>query len=344
MEIREALQAAIEQQNEQSIEPEAVEAPEVESVEVVETNETEAEARARDEKGRFAAKQKAEAEAVEVAEEVAPVEVAPTRKAPSSWKPEAQTIWEKAARGEPISAQEAQVLADESDRRESDFHKGIQTYKEAANFGRELHQVFTPHAEFLQQLGATPSGAVDVLMKTARVLYQGTPEQKAREVADMCQRHGIDIEYLAHVPPIDPTIRALQAQQEQILQFLAAQQRPAVPDIEPTLVSEVQQFKQSHEHFDLVREDMALLLESGRASGMEDAYNKAIRMNDQAWGATQAKQQADAQAKAAAAQKAKAAAVQVKGSSPGASIKAPPASTDLRSALRANIDAMRDQL
>lgn len=209
MEIREALQAAIEQYNE----PEAVEAVEVEAVEaeVVETNETEAEARARDEKGRFAAKQKAEAEAVEVAEEVAPVEVAPTRKAPSSWKPEAQTIWEKAARGEPISAQEAQVLADESDRRESDFHKGIQTYKEAANFGRELHQVFTPHAEFLQQLGATPSGAVDVLMKTARVLYQGTPEQKAREVADMCQRHGIDIESLAHVPPIDPTIRALQA-------------------------------------------------------------------------------------------------------------------------------------
>jgi hypothetical protein len=181
-------------------------------------------------------------------------------------------------------------------------------------------------------------------MKTARVLYQGTPEQKAREVADMCQRHGIDIESLAHVQPIDPTIRALQAQQEQILQFLAAQQRPVVPDIEPTLVSEVQQFKQSHEHFDLVREDMALLLESGRASGMDDAYNKAIRMNDQAWGATQAKQQADAQAKAAAAQKAKAAAVQVKGSSPGASIKAPPASTDIRSALKANIDAMRDQL
>lgn len=340
MEIREALQAAIEQHNE----PEAVEAVEVEAVEAeaVETNETEAEARARDEKGRFAAKQKAEAE--EVAEEVEPVEVAPVRKAPSSWKPEAQTIWEKAARGEPISAQEAQVLADESDRRESDFHKGIQTYKEAANFGRELHQVFTPHAEFLQQLGATPSGAVDVLMKTARVLYQGTPEQKAREVADMCQRHGIDIESLAHVQPIDPTIRALQAQQEQILQFLAAQQRPSVPDIEPSLVSEVQSFKQSHEHFDLVREDMALLLESGRASGMEDAYNKAVRMNDQAWGATQAKQQADAQAKAAAAQKAKAAAVQVKGSSPGASIKAPPASTDIRSALKANIDAMRDQL
>jgi hypothetical protein len=341
MEIREALQNAIAEQNE----AEPVEAPEVESVEVesVEVEKTAAEARARDEKGRFAAKQKEEAEAAEVVEEVAPVEV-PARKAPSSWKPEAQTIWEKAARGEPITAQEAQVLADESDRRESDFHKGIQTYKEAANFGRELHQVFTPHAEFLQQLGATPSGAVDVLMKTARVLYQGTPEQKAREVADMCQRHGIDIESLAHVQPIDPTIRALQAQQEQILQFLAAQQRPSVPDIEPSLVSEVQSFKQSHEHFDLVREDMALLLESGRASGMEDAYNKAVRMNDQAWGATQAKQQADAQAKAAAAQKAKAAAVQVKGSSPGASIKAPPASTDIRSALKANIDAMRDQL
>ncbi|WP_256061074.1 hypothetical protein, partial [Klebsiella pneumoniae] len=106
---------------------------------------------------------------------------------------------------------EARIVAEEAERRESDFHKGIQTYKEDATFGRELHQVFTPHAEFLQELRATPAQAVNVLMNTARILYPGTPELTARYVADMCPRHGIDIAWLAEIPPVDPTIRALQA-------------------------------------------------------------------------------------------------------------------------------------
>lgn len=329
MEIREALQNAIEEHKE----AEVVETPVEQEAPVVEAQE---EGRARDEKGRFAPKDKP-AEVEEIQQEV-PVEVKPRPAVPSSWKRDiAEKYW----------GQIDPELAEYITQREGDFHKGIQTYKEAATFGRELHQVFTPHADFLQAVGATPAGAVNVLMNTARVLYQGTPEQKAREVADLCHRHGIDVASLAEIPPVDPTIRALQAEVQRLSQFVSgAQQHPEQPAVDPSLVDEVQQFKAANPHFDAVREDMAFLLESGRASGMQDAYDKAIRMNDNLWNETQAQQRAQAEAKAKqeAAQRAKAAAVSVRGSAPGASVKAAPASTDLRATIAANLAGMRDRL
>lgn len=338
MEIREALQNGLEGLKEEA-------APEVEKPEFVETEEVTTEGRQRDEKGRFAPKEKPAEEVPEVVE--AQPDPVPEKKAPSSWRPEAQQAFVKAARGEPLTPEEARIVAEEAERRESDFHKGIQTYKEAATFGRELHQAFTPHAEFLQEIRATPSQAVGVLMNTARILYQGTPEQKAREVADMCHRHGIDIASLAEIPPVDPTIRALQAEVQRLSQFVSgAQQQPEQPAIDPSLVNEVQQFKATNPHFDAVREDMAFLLESGRASGMQDAYDKAVRMNDRLWQESQAQQRAQAEAKAKqeAAQRAKAAAVSVKGSAPGATVQSAPASTDLRATLAANLASMRDRI
>lgn len=338
MEIREALQNGLEELKEEVTQ-------EVEPPEVVAAEEAPAEGRARDDKGRFASKDKPAEEAPEVPE-VQPDPV-PEKKAPSSWRPEAQQAFVKAARGEPLTPEEVRLMAEEAERREGDFHKGIQTYKEAATFGRELHQVFTPHAEFLQELRATPAQAVNVLMNTARILYQGTPEQKAREVADMCHRHGIDIASLAEIPPVDPTIRALQAEVQRLSQFVSgAQQQPEQPAIDPSLVNEVQQFKATNPHFDAVREDMAFLLESGRASGMQDAYDKAVRMNDRLWQESQAQQraQAEARAKQEAAHRAKAAAVSVKGSAPGATVQSAPASTDLRATLAANLASMRDRI
>jgi len=336
MEIREALQNAI---KEQEAPDGVVEAVEVEAVApAAEETAEQAEARARDERGRFAKK----AEPAETASDVPAVEphadVKPRPNVPSSWKREvAEKYWNN------IDPELAEYIT----QRESDFHKGIQTYKEAATFGRELHQVFTPHADFLQEVGATPAGAVNVLMNTARVLYQGTPEQKAREVADLCHRHGIDIGSLADIPPVDPTIRALQAEVQRLSQFVSgAQQQPEHPAADPSLVGEVDQFKAAHPHFDAVREDMAFLLESGRASGLQDAYDKAVRMNDRLWNETQAQQRAQSEARAQqeATQRAKAAAVQVKGSAPGAAVKAAPASTDLRATIAANLAGMRDRI
>jgi len=72
-------------------------------------------------------------------------------------------------------------------------------------------------------------------------------------------------------------------------------------------------------HFDVVREEMAQLLELGKAQDLETAYKKAVRMNDDVWALeqerllTSAKQ---ASSKAQQVAKAKTVAVSPKSSTP----------------------------
>jgi len=42
----------------------------------------------------------------------------------------------------------------------------------------------------------------------------------------------------------------------------------------------IEQFAQQHEYFDDVRETMADLLDKGLATTLDDAYVKAVRLND----------------------------------------------------------------
>jgi len=43
-----------------------------------------------------------------------------------------------------------------------------------------------------------------------------------------------------------------------------------------TMVSEIEKFAQSHPHYEVVRSQMAGLLQSGMADNLDDAYDKAI--------------------------------------------------------------------
>lgn len=116
--------------------------------------------RPRDEVGRFAAK----VEAPEPQVDAAVVE-APVRKPPSSWKPEAQTAWAKADKGEPLTAEEVRLLALEAERREGDFHKGVQEFKTHSERARAYDAVVTPYRDYLQTLGVDAPTAINALLK-----------------------------------------------------------------------------------------------------------------------------------------------------------------------------------
>ena len=97
-------------------------------------------------------------------------------------------------------------------------------------------------------------------------------------------------------------------------------------------------------HFDVVREEMAQLLELGKAPDLETAYKKAVRMNDDVWALEQdrllkdAKQQA---IKAQQVQKAKAAAVSPKSVTPSGKVAEPGDKKDRRSLIAEQMgDAM----
>ena len=89
-----------------------------------------------------------------------------------------------------------------------------------------------------------------------------------------------------------------------------------------TLLSEINSFADKAEHFEEARPTMIQLLQSGVAETLEDAYDKAIRLNDDLFNRVQSARQAEVAAKQAqeknrAAKAARAAAVSVRGSTPG---------------------------
>ena len=263
----------------------------------------------RDENGRF---KKAESEAVAPTNEgnqAEPVEeVKPARNPWASWKREAQTVLSQLP-------PETQKLIQE---REEQFHKGIEQYKADAYQGRTLGKALAPHMEYLNQVGVAPETAISTLIAAEKVLRTSDPQTKANMFMKLAHDYGIDVNSLTNVP-FDPykyqLEQQLQAQQAQLAQIMQSRQIAE----EAQLGQTIEQFAQTHEYFDEVRETMADLLDKGLASDLNDAYSKAVRLNDDVFNRTTQNSGQINQVQRAnnAAKAAKAAAVQVKGSPVG---------------------------
>jgi hypothetical protein len=212
--------------------------------------------------------------------------------------------------------------------REQQFHKGIQQYKEDAQKGRSLGNAIAPHMEYLNQLQVAPEVAVSKLIETERRLRTSDPETKAKEFVRLAHDYGIDLNSLTSVP-FDPYHHQLEqrlAQQQATLEQITQSRQMAE---EAQLGQTIEQFAQSHEHFDDVRETMADLLDKGFASDLNDAYAKAVRLNDNLFGQVQSAPQTNNFQRAnEAAKAAKASAVSVKGSPTGVTRPPEPKTTE----------------
>lgn len=288
----------------------------------VTTESAEAEARARDEKGRFAAKQEETPQAVEQVQTEAVPEV-PTRKAPSSWKPAAQEAFLKAERGEALSMEEIKLLTQEAERRENDFHKGVSEFKSHAERARSYEQAIGPFNGYLQQLGVDAPTAIRHLLKTEHTLRTADPVTKANEFARLAREYDVDLGQIQEPPQHDPQIeylmkqiQDLQSAHQQTYNQHQQQELAKANSIVEQMASDVANFP----HFEAVRGDMADLLEAGKAKSEKDAYEMAVWMRPDIRTTLLDQQRAEAQKKALEqAQRAKsaaAAAVSVKGSSP----------------------------
>jgi hypothetical protein len=299
--LRDSLESAIE----------AVEAP-VEATETpVEAIETD---RTRDDKGRFAKKAEEPPEAVE--EPVAveqPVETPAERQerlSPKSWRKEiAEKYW-----GNLDPELQAEI-----ERREQDVNKGFEQYRPKAQLADEFNQALQPYMPTIQALGVHPAEATARLFNVEHQLRFGNEQQKMATVQTIFQEYGIDpnrfYDHLQNTPPPDPRVQAMQRYvqqlEQQYNQVLTQQQQRE----QYALNSEIQAFAADKEHFDTVREDMAALLQAGRAADLQSAYDMAVYANPTTRAAMLQQQSAQHQAKAQT-QRATSAAVSVKGSSP----------------------------
>jgi gas vesicle protein len=310
--LRSALESAFEDKTDEVSQTETV-VNTSESVTEDKPLETTAEQRARDEAGRFAAK--------ETAPEIPKDEPKPI-KAPSSWKPAAQEAYLKAERGEALTPEEVRILTNEANRRESDFHRGVEEFKTHAQKARAYEAVIAPYQQTFQSLGVDAPTAIGHLLKADHTLRYSDPATKAQYFQQLAQQYGVNLEQIQNPPQYDPQTQYLMQQLNELRQT-QAQWHNSIQQQEQTRANhELEQFASAgNAHFDAVRNDMADLLETGKATSLQDAYEKAVWMNPDIRQSLIEQQRSEAQKKAmseAQALRAKTAAVSVKGSSPSA--------------------------
>lgn len=211
--------------------------------------------------------------------------------------------------------------------REQQFHKGIQQYKEDAQRGRSLGNALAPHMEYLSQLQVTPEHAISKLLEVEKTLRTSDAQTRAKEFVRLAHDYGVDLNSLTNVPfdPYHHNLERQLAEQQQMLTQLSQSRQMAE---EAQLGQTIEQFAQTHEHFDEVRETMADLLDKGFASDLNDAYAKAVRLNDDLFGRINNPQVNNLQRANEAAKAAKASAVSVKGSPTGVTRPPEPKTTE----------------
>lgn len=258
------------------------------------------------------------------ATEAAPAPVANALQPPKTWRPEAAA---KFATLPPEVQQE--VL-----KREEDIFKGLESYKADASIGKALKGVVQPYLQIFQSQGIDPMQQVSGLMRAHVALATGTPEQKQQFFQHLAKEYGVDLDVEA--PYIDPQVAGLQKQLADLQSRLNGREQQEANDARSKLQAEIDTFASdpAHQYFDEVANDIAGLLRSGAAKGLQDAYDKAIWANPITRAKEQARLTADAETKAKAEaaervkQARKATGANVKSSAKAASGTAPLGSID----------------
>lgn len=303
----------------------------VEVVTRIEPTETKPE-RVRDEVGKFANK-------AEIKEPIEPsvepvAEIKPNR--PSTWKKE---LWAKFDSSDP-------ELQSYINQRESEYKSGVSTYKAEAERAKSLNEAIAPFIPQLQQNNIEPTQWIKNLGNAHQTLALGSPAQKMQMFQKLAQDYGVDLSGVAYQeqPQIDPNTQWLTQQVQGLSQTLNSFKDQQTQAEMGQLQSEIGKFAETAPHFEMVKADMSQLLEAGLANDLQSAYNKAIRMNDEAWGAEQDRlSQASNQVQVEAAKKAKTLAFSSKSSSPTGTAKGG-TGKGLREQISASLDAFSSRV
>jgi hypothetical protein len=261
-------------------------------------------------------------------------------RAPQSWKGESKKVW-----GElPLQVRQEVV------RRERETTRVMQEAAQARQQVSGMQEVFAPHMDRINSVyGGDARQAITNLLAVERRLFNDTPVAKAQLIANMVKQFNVDIMALDAALAGQPAPEAVQQQSaiERILEQRLAPLQQFVQSQQQREQMARQQTEQQAQHtiesmavdpqfpyFDDVRQDMADIIEMGAKRGvaisLEQAYSRAVRMNDDTYQAASVRDSSQAATQAAlqahqAAQRAKGAAVSVSGnpSAPGTNVGNP---------------------
>lgn len=298
--------------------------------------------RTRDQSGRFAksAPKAAPAGPQDTAQSAEPAEAPVWRRPPQSWKKEYHDAW--------LAADPR--LQEYAYQREEQMRAGVEPLRAKAEFADRMNEVIEPYMDTIRGLGIDAPSAVKALMEADRILRSSPMQDRVNYFRSLAQSYGIDLGssgQSAPQAPIDPNFVALQNELIKIRGEVTGWKQAQEEQANAALMNEVTSFASKAELFEEARPTMITLLQSGVATTLEDAYNKALRLDEDLWQRQQEAQQAKiaAERKASADRAAKAAratAVSVRGSTPGA--PTPSKAADRRSLLSEQLDGLSERL
>lgn len=299
--------------------------------------------RARDEQGKFAPKTTAAEPKIvngKPPEQVTPsIEEPAWNKPPASWKKEKHQLWSS------MTPEQREYAF----QREEQMRSGVEPLLPKAQLADAISKVAEPYMNTIRGVGLDLPQAVEGLMRADHQLRTLPHDQKLVYVQNLLRSYGIDISgqmQQAH-PAFDPNYQHLRNEvlsvKGQFTSFI--QQQEAAQ--ERAVLTEIQSFAKTAEHFEEATPAMIQLLQGGMADSIQEAYDKAIRLDPNLFETVQKAQQATATATTraaadAAAKKAKAAAVSVKSATPGT--QKPTNAQDRRSMLAEQISGLSDRL
>lgn len=206
--------------------------------------------------------------------EVADPASQPVTRAPSSWSPAAKAEFDK------LPAPVQQAVA----KREQEIDQGLRRKAEELKRYEPLEQVLAPRRDLWAAQGMDETQAIKTLL-AAQDLLEKNPVQGLEYLA---KAYGVNLPGQAQ-PPQPGQPAPAQAGQANELEQLRAQivqlQQSVQYSQTAPLVSEVEAFfsDPANLYAENVRSDMARLLETGMASTLKDAYDKACRVRDDIW-------------------------------------------------------------
>lgn len=188
---------------------------------------------------------------------------------PPSWSKDTQALW---ATIPPAARQ--QIL-----NREEQALRGIETYKQDAQFGKPLKAVIEPFMPLIQARGIDPAKAVNALLN-AQAHLDRDPKAGIMQIA---KSYGVNlaelVESQGQEPQLDPNTKALQERLARIEENMTAAQQAELSRAREKTAAEVQAFASDpkHPYFDDVADDIVKLIKGGDT--LEAAYEKAVWAN-----------------------------------------------------------------
>lgn len=221
--------------------------------------------------------------------------------APSSYTPEGKAEFAKAS-----PALQREIL-----KREADFHRGIEPYKQAMNYAQTLHKAIQPYEQTIKSWGVTPDVAIKALFEADRKLTHGTPQEKIQAFASLAKGYGIDLSQgFPEQQPMDPNFQYVLSNQQRLEQELRRvhEQNQQIAALaaqreQEELNRTIEQAKQNKPHFDELRHEIGTLLQAaidrGRPITLDQAYEAALWQSPTHRQELLAKQRAELEAEAA---------------------------------------------